>query len=124
VTQNNRWGEMLWRLVGSKMETSVALAKIQAAIVYVNLVKGTRRFAMLLCVLVFSVVILACGLLLIPVALCLFMPWTPETKTIVAASFGAAYVIIPLIVVMSLFSQKRWMKASQAGKLVQDVLKQ
>jgi hypothetical protein len=57
------------------------------------------------------------------VALCLFMPWAPETKAIVAASFGAAYIIIPLIVVMRLFSQKLWMKASKADVLLKKVLK-
>jgi uncharacterized membrane protein YeiB len=69
-------------------------------------------------------VMLACGFLLIPVALCLFVPWSPETKTIVAASIGAAYIIIPVIVVMVLSSERRWMKASGADKLVKEALRQ
>jgi hypothetical protein len=115
-------GEILKRLIGSEIEASVALVKIEAAIVSLNVIKGTRRIAMLVCLLVFSVVILACGFLMIPLALCFFMPWAPETRAIVAASFGAAYVLIPLVIVIAFFSEKRWMKASKADKLVKEAL--
>ena len=115
--------ELFWHLVGEKVETSVALFKIDAAITYLNVIKGTRRMAMLLCLMVLGVAVLACGFLLIPVALCLFMPWPPETRAIVAASFGAAYVLVPSIVVMALFAQRRWMRASRADKLLSAALK-
>jgi hypothetical protein len=112
------------RLFGAEIDSVVNLSKIEAAIVYLKVLKGTRRLAILLCLLVFFIVALACGMLLIPIALLLFMPWSPEVKTIVAASFGAAYVIVPLIVVMSLFSQRRWMRMSGVGKLVNEALTQ
>jgi hypothetical protein len=111
------------RTHGSKIGASVALCKIQAAIVYLNFIKGARRMTMLACVLVLCVVILACGFLLIPVGLCLFMPWAPETKAIVAVSVGTGYIIIPLIVGIALFSEKRWMKMSSADKLVKSALR-
>ncbi len=117
-------GEIIRRLIGPEIESSVALAKIQAAIVSLYLLKGARRVTVIFCVLVLSTVMLACGFLLIPVALCLFTPWSPETKTIVAASIGAAYIIIPVIVVMVLSSERRWMKASGADKLVKEALRQ
>jgi hypothetical protein len=115
--------EIFKRLIGSEIHASAALFKIESAIVYLNLIKGTRSLARLLCMLVVSVIVLACGFLLIPVALCLFMPWSPETKAIVAAAFGAAYLIIPFIAITALFSEKRWMKASRADKLVKEALK-
>jgi type VI protein secretion system component VasK len=118
------WREIFRRLIGSEIETSVALFKIQSAILYLNLIKAGRRMSILICLLVFCVVILACGFLLIPIALCLFMPWTSETKAIVAAAFGAAYIIIPLMAVMALFRQKRWMKATKADKLLKEVFKE
>ena len=59
--------ELFWHLVGEKVETSVALFKIDAAITYLNVIKGTRRMAMLLCLMVLGVAVLACGFLLIPV---------------------------------------------------------
>ena len=115
--------ELLRQMIGSRIETSVTLVKIDAAIAYLNVIKGTRRLAIMICLAVFGVVVLACGFLLVPLALCLFMPWAPETWVIVAASIGAAYVLVPLIVVLSLFSQKRWMKASRADKLANAALK-
>ena len=115
------WREILRRLIRSEIETSVALFKIQSAIVYLNLIKAARRASTLICLMVFCVVILACGFLLIPIALCLFMPWTSQTKAIVGAAFGAAYIVIPLIAVMVLLRQKRWMKASMADKLLKEV---
>jgi hypothetical protein len=117
------WREIFRRLIGSEVETSIAIVKIQSAIVYLNVVKDFRRMSMLLCLLVFAVVVLACGFLLVPISLCLFMPWAPETKAMVAAGFGAAYVIISVIVVAVFFREKRWMKASRADKLLKEVFK-
>lgn len=113
----------LRRLVGQEIDTSVSLLKVEAAIAYLHVVKGTRSLTVRLCLLVFSVTVVACGFLLVPVALCLFMPWKAETKVIVAASVGAAYVIVPLAVVMSLLAEKGWMKMFQADKLVKEALK-
>ncbi len=117
------WNEVFRRLLGSVMDSFVSSLKIQTAIVYVNMIKGARRLTMLFCLLVLSVVVLACGFLLVPVGLCLFMPWSPEIKAIVAASVGAAYIIIPLTASMILFSQKRWMKISRANVLLEEALK-
>jgi hypothetical protein len=117
------WSDILRRLLGSGVKASIAAVKIQGAIAYLKLIRGTRRLAMLFCLLILCAIVLGCGFLLVPVALCLFMPWAPETKAIVAASVGAAYVVIPLIVVMALFSQKRWMRASRADKLMKAALR-
>ncbi|MGA2477341.1 MAG: hypothetical protein ABSG63_01165 [Spirochaetia bacterium] len=114
---------MTQRLMGSEIEASVALLKIQSAIVYLHVLKNARRLTMFICLLVFFVIVLACGFLLVPVSLCLFMPWTPETKAIVAASFGAAYVIIPLVVVVILFREKNWIKVSKVDQLLKEALK-
>jgi len=115
--------DVIRRLIGSEVEASVALVKIEAAIVTLNIVKGTRRVAILVCLLVLCVIVFACGFLLVPIALCLFMPWTPETRVIVAAGFAAAYVLVPFIAAMVLLSERRWMKASRADKLVKEALK-
>jgi CBS domain containing-hemolysin-like protein len=116
------WNELLQRLVGSVIDSFVSSLKIQTAIVYLNLIKGARRLSILFCLLIGCAVVFACGFLLVPVGLCLFMPWSPETKAIVAVSTGAAYIIIPLIVIMVLFSQKRWMRFSRADVLLRDAL--
>jgi len=41
----------------------------------------------------------------------------------VAVSFGTGYIIIPLIVGIALFSEKRWMKMSSADKLLKSALR-
>ena len=115
--------EVIRRLIGSEIDASVALVKIEAAIVSLNVLKGTRRVTILACALVFCVVVFAGGFVLVPIALCLFMPWAPETKAIVAVGFAAAYVLVPLIAVMVLLSERRWLKASKADKLLKEALK-
>lgn len=120
---NDFISSFLRRLIRSRVETSIDLWKIKAAIAYLNLVKGTRRLFILLCLLVFGVVILACGFIMIPIALCLFMPWSQETKAIVAICFGAAYIILPLLLMLILFSERLWMKLSRADELLRRVLK-
>jgi NADH:ubiquinone oxidoreductase subunit K len=117
------WREIIHRLIGSEVEASVALVKIQSAIIYLHVLKNARRLTKLICLLVFFVIVLACGFLLIPVSLCLFMPWAPETKAIVAVAFAAAYVIIPLTVVMILFREKNWIRASKVDKLLEEALR-
>jgi hypothetical protein len=65
---------------------------------------------------------MAGGAVLMPLALCLFMPWQPQTKALVACAFGAVYLLAPLIVAIVLMSEKRWMRMTRAGKLMKHVL--
>lgn len=109
-------------LASSYLESLVELAKIRAAVCYVNGVKVIRRLFLLWCALIFCLMLLATGFLLIPIALCFYMPWTPQTKAIVAISFGLVYVIVPFLVMINVFSQKRWMRISGANDLVGGIL--
>ena len=111
-------------LIKSYLESILELVKIRAAICYVNGIKVARRLFILWCALVFCLVLLAIGLGLIPLALCLYMPWTPQTKAMVAIAFGLVYIVVPLLVMINVFSQKRWMKISGAKDLVDDILDQ
>jgi 4-amino-4-deoxy-L-arabinose transferase-like glycosyltransferase len=97
------------------------MLKIEAAIAYLKVLKGTRRFVIVAMLLFFFVVVLGCGFLLVPIALLLFMPWANETKAIVGICIGAAYVVIPVIVISILLSEKRWVKMSGVGKLLRQV---
>jgi hypothetical protein len=105
-------------VIESYIRTTVDLLKLEAAIAYLKVLKGTRRFVILFTLLLFFTVVLACGFLLIPIALLLFMPWASETKAIVGICIGAGYVLIPIIVISALLSEKRWVKMSGVGKLV------
>jgi hypothetical protein len=108
-------------LIESYVRTIVDLLKIEAAIAYLKVLQGTRRFVIVTMLLFFFVVVLGCGFLLIPIALLLFMPWAPETKAIVGICIGAAYVVIPTIVISMLLSEKRWIRWSGVGKLIRQV---
>ena len=108
-------------LVESYIRTALDLLKIEAAITYLKIIKGTRRFFIVLALLVFCAVVFACGFLIIPIALLLFMPWEPQTKAIVGVIIGAAYILVPLIVVASLLSEKRWVRMSRVNELLKDV---
>jgi hypothetical protein len=108
-------------LIESYVRTIVDLLKIEAAIAYLKVLQGTRRFVMVVMLLFFFVVVLGCGFLLIPIALLLFMPWDPQTKAIVGICIGAAYVLIPIIVISVLLSEKRWIRWSGVGRLIRQV---
>lgn len=111
-------------LIESFIKIIIDMLKIEAAIAYLKVLKGIRRFVVAVMLLFFFVVVLGCGFLLIPIALLLFMPWTPETKAIVGICIGAAYVVIPVIVISMLLSEKRWVRWSGVGKLIREVNRQ
>ncbi|MBI5868138.1 MAG: hypothetical protein HZB43_07625 [candidate division Zixibacteria bacterium] len=104
------------------VESPLRRAKIRAVIYYLEMIRAARKAVMALGVLMFCVLLMAGGAVLIPLALCLFMPWPPETKALVACAFGVVYVIGPLIVAMVLMSEKRWMRITRADRLLNDVL--
>ena len=99
----------------------IELLKIKAAIALLGVLRGVRKAIMGLIVIVFGVAIVACGFLLIPIALLLFMPWEPQTKAIVGIAIGAAYILIPLAVISALLSEKRWLRATRLSDLLRSI---
>ena len=113
----------LKKLVKSYLDSALELFKIEAVTCYLNSIKAVRQLTMLWFLRLFCLILMAVGLGLIPIVLCLFMPWALQTKAIVALAFAAVYVIVPLIFILTGFSQKRWMKASGANEMVENVLR-
>lgn len=107
--------------IESCCSTMFELLKVKAAITYLSIVRGLRRFVLMILALVFCAVVLACGFLLVPIALLMFAPWEPMTKAIVGIAIGAAYVLIPVIVISVLLSERRWLKISRAEDLLRSV---
>jgi len=99
----------------------IELLKIKAAIALLGVLRGVRKAIMGFIVIVFGVAIVACGFLLIPIALLLFMPWEPQTKAIVGIAIGAAYILIPLAVISALLSEKRWLRATRLSDLLKSI---
>ena len=110
-------------LIESYIQTTLDLLKVETAIAYLNIIKGTRRFFIILALLLFCAVVFACGFLIIPIVLLLFMCWDPQTKVIVGIIIGAAYIFAPIIVGSTLLSQKRWMRMSRAKDLLRTLKK-
>jgi len=119
---NKLLGLVLRMAFRALVESPLRRARIRAVIYYLEMIRTARQAVMILGALMFCVVIMAGGAVLIPLALCLFMPWQPETKALVACAFGVVYVVAPLIVAMVLMSEKRWMHMTRADKLLKDVL--
>jgi len=116
-------GNFLKSRIEACCSTMFELLKVKAAITYLGIIRGARRFVIMLAVLVFGAVILACGFLLVPIALLLFMPWEPHTKAVVGIAIGAAYILVPLITASVLLSEKRWLRISRADELLRSVKK-
>lgn len=100
----------------------VRRARIRAVMYYLETVRTARQAVMTLAVLAFCIGLMAGGAVLIPLALCLFMPWQPLTKTLVACAFGAVYLAVPFVVAMVLMSEKRWMRMTRASELMKKVI--
>lgn len=105
------------------VEPLVQAIRARVAVYYIEAVRTARTIFITLALLVFFVTLMAAGAVLVPIALCMFMPWEPQTKAIVAASFGAVYVLVPVIAISILMSEKRWLKITKADKLAGELLK-
>ena len=98
------------------------MLKAQAAVVYLEAIKGARRVLILLCLMIFTITLIGAGLVLIPLALLLFMPWEPQTKAIVGIAVGAVYLLVPLAAMLPALSEKRWMAVTGAEDTVKNLL--
>jgi hypothetical protein len=100
------------------IEPSLKVLKLRAAIYYLEGVKGAHRILILVCVLVFVITLIGAGLVLVPLALLMFMPWDPVTKAVVGTVIGAVYLLVPAVALISLLSEKRWMRLTGATEVL------
>lgn len=104
------------------LDPLIRTLKAQAAVVYLEGIKGARRILILFCLMVFIITLVGAGFVLIPLALLLFMPWAPQTKAIVGIVIGAVYLLIPLVGAFFVLSEKRWMAVTGARGTVSRLL--
>lgn len=114
---------ILFALAGKYVKTAIDVVKVEIAIAIVKAIGGTRKVFMLLSVWIFLLTLIAVGLAMIPVALCVFTSWAPETKLMVALIFAFIYIAAPLVLLMSLMSERRWMKIFRADELVAKIIR-
>lgn len=113
----------LYALAGKYVKTAFDVVKVEIAIAIVKAIGGTRKVFILLSIWIFLLTLIAVGLAMIPVALCVFTAWAPETKLMVALIFAFIYIAVPLLLLMSLMSEHRWMKIFRADELVAKVIR-
>ena len=104
------------------LEPSLKMLKLRAAIYYLEGVKGAHRILILVCLLVFVITLIGAGLVMIPLALLLFMPWEPTTKAVVGIIIGAIYLLVPPVALISLLSEKRWMRLTGATDVLRRLM--
>jgi len=95
--------------------------KAQAAVVYLEAIKGSRRVLILLCLLVFVITLIGAGLVLIPLSL-LHLIQSPQSKAIVGAAVGAVYLLVPLVAAAPLLSEKRWLSVTGAEETAKKIM--
>ncbi len=76
----------------------------------------------MICLLVFVITIIGAGLVTIPLALLLFMPWEATDKMVVGIVVGAIYLIFPTVALISLLSEKRWMRVTRATDVLRKLV--
>lgn len=87
--------ELIRILLGRLIETRLELAKAEAAIAYLKAVRAARLIFIGMSIRLFCMVLIAGGLILVPIALCWFMPWENTTKAVILIVVGGAYVLLP-----------------------------
>ena len=115
--------QLLQVLIGRYVDVQLDLLKIEVASQYVKTVDRIRKIIFILAIRMFVIVLLGGGLILLPIALCMFMPWTEQTRAIVAVCFAGAYIIFPLIVLRITLSERLWMKLTRADEVVRKITK-
>lgn len=108
-------------LVEGYQRKSLELAKIAAASCYAQGLKALRKHSIFLLVLVFSVVMLAASLVIMPFAVVLLLPIGRAARLAAVCVLGAVYIGTSLYFVLHLFSEKKWMQFSGFNGLMEKV---
>lgn len=104
-------------------EKTVELAKIKAAEYYLQAMQHVRRHLLAIMSIVFFLLLVAVTLAVFPVALIALSSLSVKAKFISIGALGVAYLLFSLIVISSLFSEKRWMKLAGSADWVDNFVK-
>lgn len=106
---------------GRLMDAALTIVKAEAAAAYVSCVLKVRRaFVALLSLACFLLLALA-GFVLIHVALFAWLPWSLGVKALLLLILGAVYVTCGLVVVLSISSDRTWMKFAGIDRIMAGV---
>lgn len=102
--------------------SSVRLAKIELAKIYLEGVGMVRNSAGTLFRLSLTVGMLVMGLLLLHVALFMLLPWSLQTKAFLILGLGGFYTLTAAIVIGMVSREKTWIRKSGAQRLLEEAL--
>lgn len=101
----------------------VSLMKIEAAKAYVLGVKKIRFFLLGVVFVLFSLALLASGLLLIHMAFFAYSGWSVQVKFLVALLLGCLEFLVASGILFYLFREETWVKFSGINHILNSVVK-
>ena len=99
--------------------TTVGLARIELAALYVRAVKLIRQECLIFTLILCGLIIYANLFGVIQMAILLYAPWSIAGRIAAAMTFGILCSVAPFLVVLKFFSQKRWMQITKADELIE-----
>ena len=99
-------------------------AEIIATAYYTQGVRAVRRHLAMLFAGVFCVAVLAATVVVVPIALALILPAGRLTKACLVAGVGLTFSAVPLVFILSLFSEKRWRRFSGFEGIMEKLVSQ
>lgn len=109
---------LLIRTVRKQHQSMLHLSRIKAATYYVQGVRSARLGLLGYLGLCFLRLLFGAGFLLLHAGLFLYLPWDLKTKGFWLLVLGGAYLLIAVLALAFLLSQRMWMRVSGADQAV------
>lgn len=100
-------------------KTTVDLARIELATLYVRAVKLVRQECLIFTLILGGLIVFANLFAVIEMAILLYAPWGIAGRIVAAMGFGLLCSIAPLLVVLKFYSQDRWLAMTRADQLIE-----
>ena len=115
--------EVTFGLAKHYQEKTVELAKLKAVEYYLQAMKHVRHHVLVITSILFCLLLVAVSLVVIPVTLIVLAPLTLKAKFVSLGVLGVVYLTFSLIVISSLFSERRWMKLAGSADWIDSFVK-
>ncbi len=110
------------RLFAESRAASLDLMKIKAVAIYLKIVDSVRRSVLFGFMLVLALLVLVVGFVALHIGVFIIFDMSLRTIGIITLCLGVVYFFVPLIVILRLTSERKWMEMSKSSGLVNDVL--
>jgi hypothetical protein len=108
------------KLVDNWRRLSIHLLKIEAAKFYLRGVQIARLSTIGLLRMGLVIGFIGVGALLFHAGLFILLPWTVETKAVLALFLGFAYMAVGYAVLRAAMDEKMWMKKSGVAEMLEE----